>query len=108
MAAPDVVWKGGRFGQTSRRDPWWISPSAVLVGLSAFLVYSTWAAWQGNHYTFGPYISPFYSPELFGSSPPVARLRLPMAGEHNALNATAAAALAAHDARGSRHRAQPA
>ena len=63
MAAPDVVWKGGRFGQTSRRDPWWLSPSAVFVGLSAFLVYSTWAAWQGNHYTFGPYISPFYSPE---------------------------------------------
>ena len=43
MATPDVVWKGGRFGQTSRRDPWWVSPSAVLLGLSAFLVYSTWA-----------------------------------------------------------------
>ena len=69
MAAPDVVWKGGRFGQTSRRDPWWLSPSAVFLGLSAFLVYSTWAAWQGNYYTFGPYISPFYSPELFGCSP---------------------------------------
>ena len=48
MAAPDIVWKGGRFGRTSRRDPWWLSPSAVLLGLSAFLVYSTWAAWQGN------------------------------------------------------------
>ena len=58
MATPDVVWKGGKFGQTSRRDPWWVSPSAVLLGLSAFLVYSTWAAWQGSHYTFGPYISP--------------------------------------------------
>ena len=69
MAAPDVVWKDGRFGQTSRRDPWWLSPSAVFLGLSAFVIYSTWAAWQGNHYTFGPYISPFYSPELFGSSP---------------------------------------
>jgi hypothetical protein len=68
MAAPDVVWKDGRFGQTSRRDPWWISPTAILLGLSTFLVYSTWAAWQGTHYTFGPYISPFYSPELFGSS----------------------------------------
>ena len=65
MAAPDVVWKDGRFGQTSRRDPWWLSPSAIFLGLSAFVIYSTWAAWQGNHYTFGPYISPFYSPELF-------------------------------------------
>ena len=27
MAAPDVVWKGGRFGQTSRRDAWWLSPT---------------------------------------------------------------------------------
>ena len=69
MAAPDIVWKGGRFGRTSRRDPWWLSPSAVLLGLSAFLIYSTWAALQGTHYTYGPYISPFYSPELFGDSP---------------------------------------
>src|SRR4051794_29605658 len=53
MAAPDVVWKGGRFGRTSRRDPWWLSPTAVFLGFSAFIVYSTWAAWQGNHYTFG-------------------------------------------------------
>ena len=28
MAGPDVVWKNGRFGQTSRRDTWWLSPSA--------------------------------------------------------------------------------
>ena len=69
MAGPDVVWKDGSFGQTSRRDAWWLSPSAVLIGLSIFVVYSTWAALQNNHYTFGPYISPFYSPELFGDSP---------------------------------------
>ena len=36
--------------------------------LSAFIVYATWAAFQNAHYTFGPYLSPFYSPELFGSS----------------------------------------
>jgi hypothetical protein len=68
MAAPDVVWKGGRFGQTSRRDAWWLSPTVVFLGFTAFIVYSTWAAFQNNYYTFGPYISPFYSPELFGSS----------------------------------------
>jgi len=67
-AAPDVVWKNGKFGQTSRRDAWWLSPTAVLLGFSAFIVYSTWAAFQNQYYTFGPYISPFYSPELFGSS----------------------------------------
>jgi hypothetical protein len=41
----------------------------VFLGLTAFLVYATWAAFQGDHYHFGPYLSPFYSPELFGSSP---------------------------------------
>ncbi len=57
-----------RFGQTSRRDLWWLQPLAVFAGFSAFIVYSTWAAFQGNHYTFGPYLSPFYSPEIFGDS----------------------------------------
>lgn len=54
------------FGRTSRRDAWWLQPTAVLIGLSAFVVYSTWAAFQGEHYRFGPYLSPFYSPELLG------------------------------------------
>ena len=57
-----------RFGETTRRDAWWIQPVLVVLGLSTFLVYSGWAAFQGNHYTFGPYLSPFYSPEIFGSS----------------------------------------
>lgn len=56
-------------GETSRRDAWWIQPLVVFLGLSMFLVYSTWAAFQGEHYTFGPYLSPFYSPEIFGDSP---------------------------------------
>ena len=37
-------------------------------GLSTFIIYSTWAAFQAQHYAFGPYLSPFYSPEIFGSS----------------------------------------
>jgi succinate dehydrogenase / fumarate reductase flavoprotein subunit len=57
------------FGTTSRRDAWWATPLAVFVGLSAFVGYATWAAFQGDHYTYGPYLSPFYSPELFGDSP---------------------------------------
>lgn len=51
---------------TSRRDPWWLSPAAVFLGLMAFIVYATWAALRGDHYRWGPYLSPFYSPELFG------------------------------------------
>jgi len=33
------------------------------------VTYATWAAFQNAHYTYGPYLSPFYSPELFGDSP---------------------------------------
>lgn len=50
------------FGQTSRVDAWWATPVTVLLALSAFIVYSTWAAFQGDHYTFENYLSPFYSP----------------------------------------------
>jgi uncharacterized membrane protein (DUF485 family) len=57
------------FGQTTRRDAWWAVPAVVFTILSAFVVYATWAAFQGQHYTYGPYLSPFYSPELFGDSP---------------------------------------
>lgn len=57
------------FGQTTRRDTWWATPVVVFAILSAFIVYATWAAFQGRFYAFGPYLSPFYSPELFGDSP---------------------------------------
>ena len=57
------------FGHTSRRDAWWARPLLVFAGLTAFIIYTTWAAFQGEHYSFGPYLSPFYSPEIFGNSP---------------------------------------
>jgi hypothetical protein len=57
------------FGETTRRDRWWLPPALVFAGLSLFVAYATWAAFQGAHYTHGPYLSPFYSPELFGNSP---------------------------------------
>ncbi len=58
-----------RFGETMRRDAWWVQPGIVFVILASFVVYATWAAFQNAHYTYGPYLSPFYSPELFGDSP---------------------------------------
>src|SRR5438552_3364659 len=65
MAYADASLTRRGFGQTMRPDAWWVQPSLVLLGLSAFIVYSTWAALQGAHYRWGPYLSPFYSPELF-------------------------------------------
>jgi hypothetical protein len=56
------------FGQTMRKDGWWVAPLLTFIGLGGFVVYSTWAAFQGEHYSLGNYISPFYSPELFGNS----------------------------------------
>jgi hypothetical protein len=41
------------FGETARPDFWWRQPLLVFLGLSAFIVYSTWAAFQGAHYYFG-------------------------------------------------------
>jgi hypothetical protein len=57
------------FGETSRRDAWWVVPVAVFLGLGGFVVYATWAAFQGEYYTYGPYLSPFYAPEIWGDSP---------------------------------------
>lgn len=58
-----------RFGQTARRDAWWVSPVITFICLSAFVIYTTWAAFQGEYYHHGSYLSPLYSPEIFGDSP---------------------------------------
>jgi len=70
MAQAQVPLPVRQFGQTSRRDLWWVTPLLVFLGFSTFIVYSTWAAFQGDDYRFGPYLSPFYSPELFGGAKP--------------------------------------
>ena len=57
------------FGETMRRGAWWLTPVLTFLGLGAFVVYSTWAAFQGVHYHYGNYLSPFYSPEIFGATP---------------------------------------
>jgi hypothetical protein len=58
-----------RFLETRRPDAWWVQPLIVFLILGSFVVYATWAAFQNAHYTSGPYLSPFYSPEIFGDSP---------------------------------------
>lgn len=60
------------FKDTARADNWWVEPLAILSGLTAFIIYANWAAWQGSYYWwsggtqgFGGYLSPFYSPLFF-------------------------------------------
>ena len=68
--ATPVVIEGVRGGppvKTLRRDRWWVGPVIVVLGLSAFAAFSTWAALRGNNYYVGPssgrdYLSPLYSP----------------------------------------------
>lgn len=65
------------FGETLRPDAWWLQPLAVFLGFTAFIVYSTWAAfhplYNGNcAYWFNgggaDYLSPFFSPQIFHPS----------------------------------------
>jgi hypothetical protein len=67
-AAPAATPRPQRVRLTMRQDPWWIPSALTFLGLSSFIVYATWAAFQNAHYAFGNYLSPMYSPELFGSS----------------------------------------
>jgi len=53
------------FAQTMRKGAWWLPSVLTFLGFGAFIVYSTWAALQGEHYTFGPYLSPMYSPLIW-------------------------------------------
>lgn len=69
MAQVNVSETIPRFGQTARPDAWWVSPAVVFTCLSAFVIYTTWAAFQGEYYAHGNYLSPLYSPELYGDSP---------------------------------------
>jgi hypothetical protein len=68
MAANLVQITRRGFGETMRRDGWWIPSLLTFLGFSAFIVYSTWAAFQGAHYSYGPYLSPMYSPLIWEAS----------------------------------------
>jgi hypothetical protein len=51
-----------KFGATARRDAWWLENLPVIALMGGFTVYATWRAFEGAHYQWGPYLSPFYSP----------------------------------------------
>ena len=64
--------RGGPVQATLRQDRWWIQPVATMSVLVAFIIYSTWAAFQNKYYYVGAavhrdLISPFYSPCIAGS-----------------------------------------
>ena len=52
-----------------RRDAWWVQPLLTFLGLSAFIVYSTWRAFYGQYFLAVEggtnYLSPFFSPIVY-------------------------------------------
>jgi hypothetical protein len=77
MAEDISALKQASWGQTSRKDNWWLVPGVVFITLSSFLIYANWAAFQNEHYTYGNYLSPFYSPVLFHSPPATDNFNVP-------------------------------
>ncbi len=83
MSQLSTLGKQEGFGATLRRDSWWLGPALTVLGLGAFLIYGTWAAWQDGNFEIrqqkggpaifhepgnvavAPYLSPFYSPLLY-------------------------------------------
>jgi len=51
-------------GATARTDAWWVEPLLVAIVFTAFGLYATYRAFENNYYEIGPYLSPFYSPNL--------------------------------------------
>jgi hypothetical protein len=45
--------RGGPDVATLRRDNWWVEPVVTVTILTAFVVYSTWAAFVGKNYYAG-------------------------------------------------------
>lgn len=49
-------------GLTLRKDLWWLEPLLSVLAIVLFVIYSTWAAFQGKDYSFLNYHSPFSWP----------------------------------------------
>src|SRR5579862_8082673 len=81
MSSIDVPLKNGgfgrpnlvqsKFGETKRKDNWWVEPALVCLGYLIFIVYANYAILQNANYEVPGtgYLSPMYSPLLFRNAP---------------------------------------
>jgi hypothetical protein len=60
-AQPQALARTG-FAVTERRDAWWLAPLTQGGLLAVLITYANWAAYQGDNYQVGGYLSPLYSP----------------------------------------------
>ena len=56
--------QGPGFGRTLRNDTWWAGPLATFLVLSAFIAYATFRVFENKYFSYGPYLTPFYSPYI--------------------------------------------
>jgi hypothetical protein len=64
MASSPVPSRTSQFGETQRRDSWWLELLPVIILFGGFGIYATARAFEGKFFEWGPYLSPFYSPLL--------------------------------------------
>jgi len=62
MAGSPTLLPEARLGATLRRDSWWVELLPIIILLGGFGSYATLRALEGALYSWGPYLSPFYSP----------------------------------------------
>jgi hypothetical protein len=62
MAGTPTRLPEARLGATLRRDSWWTELVPVFILLGGFGIYATLRAFENAYYSWGPYLSPFYSP----------------------------------------------
>jgi|SRR5882724_5112348 len=62
MAGTPTLLPESGLGNTLRRDSWWTELIPVVVLLGGFGLYATLRAFENAYYSWGPYLSPFYSP----------------------------------------------
>jgi hypothetical protein len=74
MATNAAALREEGFGETQRRDTWWVQPLAMGVAFVAFIIYATFRGFWNAEYQYGHgtdrledhayFLSPFYSPLL--------------------------------------------
>src|ERR1700687_4328787 len=62
MAGSPTLLPESRLGSTLRRDRWWMEILPVVIVLGGFGAYATFRAIENVYFSWGPYLSPFYSP----------------------------------------------
>lgn len=68
-------------GITQRRDRWWLEPLVSAAVFIVFVIYATWAAFQGGHFEYHNYHSPFswpIHPDWWPFSPALLTLWAPL------------------------------